>query len=372
MRAPRHCFAIGWMLVWGVWASSAVAQQQSLSSDESHPRPQKTVEFTGEPENDSPAVTDLKATAERVSQDAQSAAKWAKAARDAAASAATSASIAEDAARAVSEGVKSQGQASKAAGAVTAGPTRRIHTLLYTNANDGQPGGGIGPGAQANRKFLNTVLDVECAGQRVAAVDRFDRTFNRNQVLADIARLDVQPTDAVFCYISTHGAFFQDRNGQLDFQMSTFGTNVVSLRRREVMDAIRMKKPQLTILISDSCGSIIRAGMGAPAVGLATPVQTHPLYHLLFGTTGEISINAAMPGPEAVYLVSSGPDGGGMFTRAFCQKAVFGKVGDWKTFFNEVAAESVRSGANISPRQPPPCLFNANGDPVDVNGKLLR
>ncbi len=240
---------------------------------------------------------------------------------------------------------------------------RKVHVLLYGNINDPKDAQGrnIGEGVVANLRFLQGLFQHQL-GSRAVIVSRTQ--FNSLTIQRDIANLAVAAPDAVVVYISTHGAFLP--NG--DQILSQSGTADGDIRRSVVMDGLRKKtnaSSQLRVLISDSCAVYTGSPPVWPRIE-AEPYPTQVLFRLLLTTTGEISVNAAIPGKSAYYYPSRTDDGGGFFTRAFVYTSVYGQVpatltgkeADWLPFLREVSAR-----ARLSPGQPPACSFDRTGRP---------
>lgn len=245
-------------------------------------------------------------------------------------------------------------------------PAGYVHTLLFSNTNDNLGPQSIGPGVRANRDFLNSLLDIQCGSRRINEADLHDGTFTLANARQAIQNMQVAPNDVVFCYISTHGAF--DNSPQPEDYLAPCGNNYAEIRRRDIMDAIRATKPRLIVLISDSCGTLLNIHSAAPLSAAPPPPVTNALFTLLFYTRGEISINAAVPGREAYYLASPYPGGGGYFTRGFVTAAFYSPGKTWQEFFTYVSNQSQKPSAGL---QPPPCLFNGSGFPVNDAGKPL-
>jgi hypothetical protein len=244
---------------------------------------------------------------------------------------------------------------------------RKLHILLYSNVNDGQPQG-IGLGAERNQSMLKSLFEFQFRGFTKQITSRTD--FSSEMINRDLAGLKVAKTDAVLVYISTHGAFV---NGE--HQMSASGSNVVSIRRPNLIASMRAKAggdDNLRVLITDSCGSIL--GTPPRSGGEEAPDQvSHELFRLMMTTAGEVNVNAAIPGRFAFYTSELTPRGGGLFTKAFVFTSVYGapsetKTGtasDWLPFFREVSAMSQNSTVT-APLQPPACWFDRNGNPKSL------
>jgi hypothetical protein len=237
---------------------------------------------------------------------------------------------------------------------------RRVHVLLYANTND-MPSGGIGPGAKQNQVFLKSLFDSQFKGVLNQSVI-MKETFDRTTLARDISQLKVGPTDAVFVYISTHGGFADNR----EHYLSKSGTNDASIRRNEIVAALRKKcggKTNLRVLITDSCGSFIGK---APRIGIESKLdETYQLFRLMMTTVGEVNVNAAIPNTQALYFSQRSMSGGGIFTRSFVYMSVYGSLSenptgksqDWIPFFKQVSNFSQKSNSS----QPAACWFDING-----------
>jgi hypothetical protein len=239
---------------------------------------------------------------------------------------------------------------------------RKIHVLLYANVND-KAVGGIGLGAKQNQKFLKSLFESQFQGRLRPVIT--NEAFRADSFARDLARLNVGPSDAVFIYISTHGGFGTDG----EHYLSASGSAEISIRRKDIVSQLRKKcdKPDhLRVLITDSCGSFIGT---APRIGRETkPSPTQELFRLMMTTQGEVNVNAAVPGTQALYFSESSNAGGGLFTKAFVYLSVYGsktrnstgKASDWIPFLRQVSTFSQNS-TPFSPRQPAACWFEPTG-----------
>lgn len=254
-----------------------------------------------------------------------------------------------------------------------AGPAQTVHAVFCSLTDDA---GGIGEGAQANRQFLQSLFNTEFANcrDRLRTYDISGAQFTRQRLLSTIDAIPAGSQDTVFCYISTHG-LFDARQGQ------GFSTNLaesgpshqVKIWRSEIMTHLLQRNARQTILISDSCAEVHAAPasvLGAPAGETAA----HPLFDLLFHFEGVLSVNAASPTPPndvALYIANDNTrSGGGLFTRAFCNRAVFARnITGWQTFFQAVASQLTTEQLRF-PSDPhsPPCIFSSNGAPYTLAG----
>ena len=243
---------------------------------------------------------------------------------------------------------------------------RKIHVLLYANTND-KPAGGIGAGAEANRRFLRALFEQQFKSRAVIAAD--SNRFDSNSIRRDIENLKLGSSDAVFVHISTHGGFLG-----VEHTLSPSGSDRidpgVGIPRSTLMSSLRNKTnsaSHLRVLITDSCAII----MGTrPVISRQESEDrtTQELFRLLMTTTGEVSVNAAAPDFAALYFPENSVSGGGIFTRAFLVASIYGgsnrsftgTADDWYRFFTEVSAISQNTRAGFQ-KQPPAYWFSANG-----------
>jgi len=248
-------------------------------------------------------------------------------------------------------------------------PKRRVHLLAYGTEDDGQGMEGIREGSIANRRFIVELFKSVCQTRLLLA--QTAPQFNENTIVQEINRVNAQPEDAVICYISTHGVFGSDRTHRL----SPSGTSVASIRRSEIFKSLQSKRASLTVLITDSCGTSPFRPISGGIEGREIPKW--PLWHLIFKTKGEVNVNSAEEGKEALFYVwkdNFQNRHGGVFTREFVRSAVYanpptpidllnGTVA-WDKFFTSVGkkASQISLPVNGIPRkQPIPAKLDASG-----------
>ena len=244
---------------------------------------------------------------------------------------------------------------------------RRVFGLIYANARDPA----IGAGCQINASFLESLLKSTCDTSLASSQTRFD--FTQASIAADVKQQEAGPNDVLFVYIATHGVF---ANGTRHMLLSTRSAGgVADIDRKGLFESLRKSKAGLKVLISDACGSVSGA-RAAAAVVRGTRTPTFPLFTLLFSTTGEVNVNAARSPEYALYISQNTVNGGGIFTRTFCDEAVYGTppasaaLTEWDRFFNGVGRKAnqvvmnnvgLPNGTVANLRQPYPCKFDSQG-----------
>jgi len=253
---------------------------------------------------------------------------------------------------------------------------RKVFSLIYALSRDPA----IGAGCQINASFMESLLKSTCDTSLASSQTRFD--FTQASITADVKQQDAGPDDVLFVYIATHGVFANGTKHMLLSSRSPGG--VADIDRKGLFDAIRKSKAGLKVLISDACGSVAGA-RAAAAIPRGTRTPTFPLFSLLFSTTGEVNVNAARSPEYALYISQNSVNGGGIFTRTFCEEAVYGtppassSLTEWDRFFNAVGRQAnqvvmsnvgLPNGTVANLRQPFPCKFDSQGReiPYPVSG----
>jgi len=253
---------------------------------------------------------------------------------------------------------------------------RRVFSLIYAHSRDSA----IGAGCQINASFMESLLKSTCDTSLASSQTRFD--FTQASITADVKQQDAGPDDVLFVYIATHGVFANGTKHMLLSSRSPGG--VADIDRKGLFDAIRKSKAGLKVLISDACGSVSGA-RAAVAIPRGTRTPTFPLFTLLFSTTGEVNVNAARSPEYALYISQNSMNGGGIFTRMFCEEAIYGtapsspSLTEWDRFFNAVGRKAnqivmnnvgLPNGTVANLRQPFPCKFDSQGReiPYPVSG----
>lgn len=224
-------------------------------------------------------------------------------------------------------------------------PAQKIHLIVASLTAD--PSGKIDKGTQANRDFIKSLFDRELENAQAwkGAVRILDYSqFTPTTIAAEIQQLPSGPKDTVVCYISTHGAFDPSRG----HYMATAQGN---LYRSTLMTQLKQKNARLTVLLTDSCAVKIPTTAAKPVQTAELP--SHAIFDLLFYYQGTVDINGSS-GPSAAnpngqyswYWNQADVQGGGFFTRAFCNSAVFAPNGDWQAFFTDV-------GTRLRVQEPP-------------------
>ena len=259
-------------------------------------------------------------------------------------------------------------------------PARRVHFLVFSLIDDlvRQDGSsGIGLGAQANHAFLISFAQKIQSGFPTEQQFRVNIIEGQPFTVADFANkltsmtTDVTNQDTVFCYISTHGAFAEDGSGHF-FEESGGGL----IRRSDLLRPLAALGARQTILITDACATSTATGPAVQSLVVGAGLPTYALRDLLFNYAGSVplNINGASVGEEGIYALSSSTNGGGIFTRAFMEKAVYGNSTlGWSGFFSDLVTQTQGETAFQRARNPAeaakitdqtPALFDSNGQPI--------
>lgn len=246
---------------------------------------------------------------------------------------------------------------------------RRVHFLIYSYTDDPA----IGSGVTANETFLKSYAESVQSFFSPAEHDRVyiktSHSFSESSIAADIAAIpDVQPTDAIFCYMSTHGTY-SSRDGHS--VLMTDGNTIVP--RSNLFKILKSRNARLTVFITDSCANFAAGAAGFPtSMTHPAATATYPLYRLLFKFIGDLNMNGASPDPthvnadgslgeEGFYVTNSSTRGGGIFTRAFVKEAIFGASQDWVQFFTNCQSGTLLEGQAVPTPAQTPAIFNENG-----------
>jgi hypothetical protein len=143
------------------------------------------------------------------------------------------------------------------------------------------------------------------------------RDFTTANVLTRVRQLDVRPNDCLFCYISAHGAYSKLKADPTDPSGGHFiACAAEELMRKTLLDQLKGKRAQLTVLISDACNVNADPDRAEFHRSMAVPRGDNwVLANLFLDHTGVIDINASAKDQFAWSSV----DLGGWFTNAFCQ-----------------------------------------------------
>jgi hypothetical protein len=178
----------------------------------------------------------------------------------------------------------------------------RIHLLVAADTLDPDIGDSVQRDVDA---FVFAFVVSVPDRQLVVEVCRDNRT-TRNEILATIDRLAIQPADTIVFYWSGHGAY--DENGPW------FRTRrEPNLYRRELRERLAGKHPRLNVVLSDCCNTFYPGTPKPPVRRAAAPPQRiAPLFDsLFFRSQGLADINSASENEVAMGTVD-----GGLFTMA--------------------------------------------------------
>ncbi len=217
---------------------------------------------------------------------------------------------------------------------------RKVHVLIYADTLD--PTGNISNGSKANAEKLQTLFSDQVTykfnGQITANGVQEPRTgadCTVAKLRADIAALDVQPTDTVLVYMCCHGGF--QSGGQFIAMSGGPGGNNGQIRRSEIVSLIQARNPRQSVLITDSCAN--NDGSAGPAALESAAPKSKFLAGLLLFHSGTVSLNACSVGEFSWYYTTAGE--GSVFTNAFVDACDTlspksdGSDWTWETLFNK-------------------------------------
>ena len=190
------------------------------------------------------------------------------------------------------------------------------------------------PGARANVNFIREHLNYNSQGRaEIHEIGMAD--FEPQKTLARLRSLNVTANDTLFVYVALHGNFDGTLRDGHQFQIRN-----QFLTRKNLREAINASPARQKILMTDSCSPDGRQNITAiqfesiprPAPS-KWPLSRLLLYH---SQPDLIDITAASEGQIAVFRSSSGPDGGGLFTRSFIEASYSAdESGRWEALFAE-------------------------------------
>jgi len=160
----------------------------------------------------------------------------------------------------------------------------------------------IADAMQSNVAFLDSALAENIPTNQLRLHDLTGENWSRHKVLTTIARIPVRENQVFLFFYCGHGYY---SNGTLFYPPFD---NQQPLYLREILSAIREKRPRLLVSIVDCC-SVMPPGrvVARPAPLSLSAKRFSPLFgELLTRTTGEIAINSSAPGEYALAGVLAG------------------------------------------------------------------
>lgn len=134
---------------------------------------------------------------------------------------------------------------------------------------------------------------------------REDEQSDPKKILDLVRELNPRPDDTVVFYYSGHGAS--------DDQGHYFAMAKGKLHRKQVLEAINVKRPRLAVIITDCCNVRSDGYVSfAPNFGIEHPISPTPLFRSLFlEPKGIVDMNSSAPG-ESAFFAPSGDTIGSM------------------------------------------------------------
>lgn len=173
---------------------------------------------------------------------------------------------------------------------------RQLHALIVADTGDKT----VGPLVDMDGRKFYELLTEEIPGVRRGPIGVLKGTaVTKENLLAKIDAMEVQPDDTVFCYFTGHGAYMKER-GQV-LRMAD-GDLVL---RSDLLERMKAKGARLTVLITDACSNVIEPRAFA-AMMLPEGIDHDVCRYLFFRHRGVVDLHAAAPGEEAVALNGDG------------------------------------------------------------------
>jgi|GEM_PF-1982926 len=195
--------------------------------------------------------------------------------------------------------------AQERAAAIARITTGKIHLIIVADTDDFK----IGESVASDLYHVTDLFGAHVPPHQLQVTTLSGKDVRRKRILETVAAIKINPNlDTVVFYFSGHGAF--DPNTKQNF-LYGLGQQDACLRS-EIREVIQQFRPQLTVIIADTCSIFHRTPVPAPANPPAEIVT--PAFRSLFlEPVGLVDINSSQPEQEA-----EGNSNGGWFTSTFC------------------------------------------------------
>lgn len=185
-----------------------------------------------------------------------------------------------------------------------------LHLLIITDTNS-NIGESVGIDGAEVKAFFETHL-----GQSTRTVWARGENVTEQRVMRIVAQLPIHRDDSVFCYYSGHGAYDpkHDSNQQAHFLQFSNGD---ILYRHELLDAIKRRKPKLSVLITDCC-NVAAVSQAPPSLASAPAAADNGfLKYLFLEHEGWVDMTSSSQDQFSFCEIDGRNIGGGVFTNAF-------------------------------------------------------
>ncbi len=188
-----------------------------------------------------------------------------------------------------------------------AGPATRVKVILVGDTKHTQIGSAVSTNLLSMEGFVRSLSGFN---PRDMVIFR-DSNATASNVLQAIARMDVQNTDVLFCYVAGFGSY-EKRLQQGDPSGGHYIQLDAKLMRKTLIGALEERGAQLTLLVSDTCNVLIPESLDDSRAA-PVAVQSTAFEDLLMNSTGLIDINGSSRDQYGWYSSRRG----GCFTNGF-------------------------------------------------------
>jgi hypothetical protein len=229
---------------------------------------------------------------------------------------------------------------------VNPSPATRAKALLIGATDDT----GWGRVARKNLEGMEVYLRGVLIDPETDLVVLDGKNVTAEGIMKTVARLPVAGTEALFCYITAHGAY-DDRLGRGDpAGVHFFQLPGGDLMRKALLDALKAKGAQLTVLVSDTC-NVAGPFLDGPRVAMpgAATEDGRPRYasrafrELLYNHVGVVDVSGASRDQYGVGLTEHGGCFTVNFWRTIREMDWWNQRGAWEAFLRR-ASENTSDG----------------------------
>jgi hypothetical protein len=212
-------------------------------------------------------------------------------------------------------------------------PATRVKALIIGLTYDKAIGEGCGKNLDNLSRYLRGLPNFDPKTDLTVLAGR---NVTARNILRAVAALRVGPTETLFCYYAGHGAYdpnlaLGDPSGGHHFQIPGG-----DLMRKDLLNALRDKGAQLTVLISDTCnvrGLYTPPTMTTPEEFLPPPLKSKVFADLLYNYVGVVDVSGSTRGQYGWFTRD-----GGWFTLgllATLEKST--RTDGWSAFLEETS-----------------------------------
>jgi hypothetical protein len=212
-------------------------------------------------------------------------------------------------------------------------PATRVKALIIGLTLDRAIGEGCGKNLDNLSQYLRGLPNFDpktdltvLSGNKVTA---------RN-ILETVAAMRVGPTETLFCYYAGHGAYdpnlaLGDPSGGHHFQIPGG-----DLMRKDLLNALRDKGAQLTVLLTDTCnvrGLYTPPTITSPPPFLPPPLKSKVFADLLYNYVGVVDVSGSSRGQYGWF----NPDGGWFTLGLLATLEKSTRADGWSAFLEETS-----------------------------------